>query len=275
LRSNQIPSVPQAALLLLANFLLQYVIHIAIYDLQGLLELTKYQQNALAMLLANGILLATVTHYQNRTYSDLIHPSQSSWFATVVLLAPAVLMLVPGLLLLNQGVFELLMKIWAISKWEEEFFEMFKDGEFTAILYTSVLAPVFEEIVFRGVFLRSFLARYPRWPAIAFSALLFGFAHLNIYQFSLAFPMGLLLGWLFERSHSLIPCITLHVAFNTAAVALNLSFSNEKEPSISDLPTVVWLFFVTAFAAGTWFLVRTLTKKSKASDISSIRKNQL
>jgi membrane protease YdiL (CAAX protease family) len=39
---------------------------------------------------------------------------------------------------------------------------------------------VLEEMLFRGIVLRSFLLLYPRGAAIAGSAILFGFAHLNI-----------------------------------------------------------------------------------------------
>ena len=115
MKEKHFPSAAQAAFLLLANFLLQYVFILTIHDLQGWLNLEKYQQSALASLLANGMWLAAVIHFQNGTYLDLFHPSKSSYIATGILLGPAVVMLVPLLLLVNLGLMEVLVKIWTIS----------------------------------------------------------------------------------------------------------------------------------------------------------------
>ena len=262
MKEKHFPSAAQAAFLLLANFLLQYVFILTIHDLQGWLNLEKYQQSALASLLANGMWLAAVIHFQNGTYLDLFHPSKSSYIATGILLGPAVVMLVPLLLLVNLGLMEVLVKMWTISNWEEEFFGMFRDSSLAVLLSVAVLAPILEEMIFRGVLLRAFLNRYPKWPAIAISALFFGFAHLNIYQFALAFPMGLLLGWLFERSRSLIPCITLHATFNGSTLALNQLFYSDRETTITDFSSTAWFISGVTFAAGAWFLVYVLKTKS-------------
>jgi membrane protease YdiL (CAAX protease family) len=80
------------------------------------------------------------------------------------------------------------------------------------------MAPLLEEMLFRGIVLRGFLLRYARWQAILGSALLFGAAHLNIYQFVVGLVMGTVLGWLYERTRSLIPCIALHAAYNSGTI---------------------------------------------------------
>ena len=238
------PSVPQAALLLLANFLLQYVTYLAILDLQGTLQLDKYQQSALTRLLANGVFLASIVHYSNDSYGKLVHPSKSSWIATAVLLGPAIVMLVPFLTIIALGLYAFLLRIWTISSWEENFFEMFRNASLATIIEVAVLAPIFEEMIFRGILLRAFLTRYPTWPAIAISALFFGFAHLNIYQFFLAFPMGLLLGWLYERSRSLIPSAILHASFNGAQIMFSQN-SPEKsmEVQFTQISSIVCGYF--------------------------------
>lgn len=83
-------------------------------------------------------------------------------------------------------------------------------------------------MLFRGVILRGFLEQYPRPMAIFGSAVLFGAAHLNIYQFVLGVVMGALLGWLYERARSLIPCIALHGVYNTGTVVV-ANFGSDAE----------------------------------------------
>lgn len=82
-----------------------------------------------------------------------------------------------------------------------------------------LLAPVAEELVFRGAALRTLLEWKPerRWLMIVLSALLFALAHVNPAQFIHPFAIGLLLGWMYERTRSVLPGIVYHWANNTAA----------------------------------------------------------
>jgi membrane protease YdiL (CAAX protease family) len=98
--------------------------------------------------------------------------------------------------------------------------------------------------------LRAFLERYPRGLAISYSALYFGAAHLNIYQFFLAFLLGLLLGWLYERSRSLVPCIVLHGALNTTVVVLSATGDSTVNQDPFTVPALAWLAAAIAAAVG-------------------------
>jgi len=82
-----------------------------------------------------------------------------------------------------------------------------------------LLAPVAEELVFRGAALRTLLAWQPerRWLMITLSALLFALAHLNPAQLLHPFAIGLLLGWMYERTGSILPGVVFHWANNTVA----------------------------------------------------------
>ena len=94
-------------------------------------------------------------------------------------------------------------------------------------LVVCILAPLAEEVVFRGAVLRTMLEHWEgskRWTAIIISALLFGLAHMNPAQIPHAFLMGVLLGWLYERSRSLIPCVVLHCANNTIAYLMTAAY---------------------------------------------------
>jgi len=87
-----------------------------------------------------------------------------------------------------------------------------------------ILAPLAEEIVFRGAILRTLLGMVSKknhWVAIMISAAFFGVAHGNVAQFVNALLMGLLLGWMYYRTKSLVPGILMHWVNNTMAYILN------------------------------------------------------
>ena len=86
-----------------------------------------------------------------------------------------------------------------------------------------ILAPLAEEVVFRGAILRTLLgimSKKNHWVAIMISAAIFGLVHANLAQFINALLMGLLLGWMYYRTGSLVPGILLHWVNNTMAYVL-------------------------------------------------------
>lgn len=85
-----------------------------------------------------------------------------------------------------------------------------------------LLAPLCEEIVFRGAILRSLLCstRLSPWMAIGISALLFALVHLNPAQMPHAFVIGILLGWMYWRTGSILPGMAYHWANNSVAYVI-------------------------------------------------------
>ena len=85
-----------------------------------------------------------------------------------------------------------------------------------------LLAPLCEEIVFRGAILRSLLSspRLSPWAAIGISALLFALVHLNPAQMPHAFVIGILLGWMYWRTGSILPGMAYHWANNSVAYVI-------------------------------------------------------
>lgn len=255
------PTIQQSALLLLASFLLQYVVAIALYDYRRSIGLGEHELAALSMLLGNGLLLATVLHFQRRNHRDLLHSATASALATTTLLVPPVLLLVPLITLLDNSLITFLERVFPLSRWEEEAFAHMVAGSVGAVVATCILAPVLEEMLFRGVLLRSFLQQHQRWHAISVSALFFGFAHLNIYQFVLAFWLGLFLGWLYERSRSLIPCIALHGALNSWVV-LSAQGAQGQSDTNAEFSAIAWSASILAASLGAWLLRRFLIGSS-------------
>ncbi len=84
-----------------------------------------------------------------------------------------------------------------------------------ALIVGLVVAPVVEEGIFRGLLLRGLLALGGRpWIHIVFSATLFAAIHFNIWQFVPAFTIGIVFGWLYVRTGSLLLCIVSHAWWN-------------------------------------------------------------
>lgn len=99
-----------------------------------------------------------------------------------------------------------------------------------------IFAPVVEEIVFRGAVLRCLLKGAGRpWVAIAVSALLFALVHFNPAQMPHAFCVGLILGWMYYRTSSLIPGIMMHWVNNTVAYVTCNLYPQTVDSSVTDL----------------------------------------
>ena len=81
------------------------------------------------------------------------------------------------------------------------------------IIYTCLIAPVFEEFLYRGAVLRSF-EKYGRRFSILVSAMLFGLMHGNFYQIFMAAGIGIILGYL-ATEYSIKLTIILHIINNT------------------------------------------------------------
>jgi membrane protease YdiL (CAAX protease family) len=61
---------------------------------------------------------------------------------------------------------------------------------------------------------------------ISLSALLFAVAHMNPAQFVHPFLIGLLLGWMYERTRSVLPGIIFHWINNTVAYLIFHAYPN-------------------------------------------------
>ncbi len=94
-------------------------------------------------------------------------------------------------------------------------------------LSVGLLAPFAEELVFRGAILRSLLQWNSRpWVAIAISAVFFAAAHMNPAQLPHALLIGVLLGWLYYRTNSIVPGMIYHWVNNSVAYVMYNLYPN-------------------------------------------------
>ncbi len=79
------------------------------------------------------------------------------------------------------------------------------------------LAPLTEELLFRGVIYRAFCVILPAGFAVIFQGMLFGSVHSTIIWMTYAFFMGCILGYVRKQTGSTRPCILMHMAFNLSS----------------------------------------------------------
>ncbi len=92
-----------------------------------------------------------------------------------------------------------------------------------AILGTTVVAPVVEELVFRGILLPWLRERVGVWPAVVMTSLIFAGMHRDAWPAPIPlFVLAMFLGALAARTCSLVGPIVLHATFNAANMLLLL-----------------------------------------------------
>ena len=94
-----------------------------------------------------------------------------------------------------------------------------------------LLAPLAEELVFRGAVLKSLLQwKQNPWVGIVISAILFALIHMNPAQMPHAFLVGLLLGWMYWRTDSIVPGVVYHWVNNSVAYII---YNIYPDPSLT------------------------------------------
>ena len=86
--------------------------------------------------------------------------------------------------------------------------------ELMAFLAVVILAPIAEELLFRGIIFRMLEKHWSEIAAIIVSALFFGIYHMNLMQAIYVLPIGLLLGYTAYKCKSVLPCILIHMINN-------------------------------------------------------------
>ena len=143
------------------------------------------------------------TQYENKSYYPLIFiPAMfafAMWGSNITTCINYILQLLFG-----AGEIQNVMEAIAPSS--------FSVGVVT-LIFTAFVAPIFEEMIYRHLLLRS-LKPIGDTPAIIISALVFGLAHGNFDQFAYAFLSGIIFGLMAVRYDTIIPGMVLHLINN-------------------------------------------------------------
>jgi uncharacterized protein len=78
----------------------------------------------------------------------------------------------------------------------------------------TIMAPIFEEILFRGFLLPSLTRYFSNWSAILLSSFLFALVHLSLSEVLPLMMLGIILAFVYTRTQNLLAPILLHGLWN-------------------------------------------------------------
>ena len=237
------PNLKQSIWLLVLYILIVVGLAILVSIIGAIIDEPLYENNYLTRLVSLVsfiLILCYVSHQTGRTWTDMLPLAIKNidydwrmWFSV-------------GLSIFGLWIIitELDNAVISVLPMPEEIQDLFHQvfGKKTSYLYllfsTVVIAPLTEEIVHRGIILKGLLAHGSQNRAVIWSAVLFGLAHLNPWQFPVAFILGLVFAYWVIQARSLWPAILGHALNNLISVTL-LHFDVPGFPVSEDINVVV------------------------------------
>jgi membrane protease YdiL (CAAX protease family) len=126
-------------------------------------------------------------------------------------------------------------------------------------LNACIFGPIMEEICFRGLVLEGLLkTRCRPWLAILISALLFALLHGLGANFVTAMLFGILVGWLYWRTGSIIPGIIIHITNNSLTA---IDISNQT----NTFHLIILVVCLSSLAYGVWWFWKKSINDSATS----------
>jgi membrane protease YdiL (CAAX protease family) len=117
-----------------------------------------------------------------------------------------------------------------------DFIDQLFNQNFWGVLFTiGVVAPVVEELLFRGVILDGLQIRYSVRTAVMVSSALFGLTHILPHAVVNAFLLGFFFAWLKLKTGSLRLCIIAHALYNSVPLILS-EYVNVQIPGFNTTP---------------------------------------
>src|SRR6266545_490733 len=218
-RSNDYPGFWHAVLLCLIFIALQFVliIPVAIFDALFKSRLVAHPAvlgivnlSACALVVTTGWLIGRPAMSEVCALRRVSGPALAS-----VIVASA------GAIIVLSEVDNLVQFVLPAPDWIVRIFnELSAPSEhfWASVFLLVIVAPLTEEVMFRGLILRAFLQRFRVGAAFLLSSMLFGLVHLNPWQFVSASALGLLFAWWYARTRSLIPSVLGHALVNATVV---------------------------------------------------------
>lgn len=210
-----------------------------------------------------GLLISEVLAFAILWAFRLFKPSELFGNISPAILLTSVLLIVTSMFALNLVNSALDLP----NSMAEQFAEMAKS--IPAAISIILFGPIIEEIVFRRIIISDTLKFSGRsWIAITVSAVMFGVIHINPAQMAFAFLVGFILGWVYVRTRSLLPCLIGHIINNTEAyIELRLCddgsiLSNDEK--FYQYPLYLAIFIACCVAAV--ILATVLVRQTAAKD---------
>ena len=134
-----------------------------------------------------------------------------------------------------------------------------------AVVTMALFAPIVEEMMFRGAIQGYLMRRCSNaWMGIIITAIIFGAIHMNPQQMVYATLLGIIFGWIYYRTRSLLPVIVGHVLNNSVAVASMKIWGTEDIEAISTDDKMIIVPFMLLIVAALVPLVIKINRKLPA-----------
>lgn len=132
---------------------------------------------------------------------------------------------------------------------EETFIAM--SGNPLGIISLALTGPLLEELLFRGA-IQGYLQEktHRPWVAIVAASLIFGVVHMNPAQIPFATLLGMIFGWLYYRTGSMLPGIVGHILNNSLACINMVLYGNATIEEQMSTPLAMWAWATVAIVAG-------------------------
>ena len=127
------------------------------------------------------------------------------------------------------------------------------------VIMSLIIAPIGEETLMRGFIYPILRRKLSTTSTIVSTTLLFAILHGNLVQIILTIPLGIALGYLYERTHNLLACISMHMLFNGVALLLPSVHVGRLDAVAAALLIVIML--------GLWMCAPRIQAKHRADQL--------
>ncbi|MDD6402095.1 type II CAAX endopeptidase family protein [Clostridium sp. SM-530-WT-3G] len=141
------------------------------------------------------------------------------------------------------------------------------------ILYTCIIAPIFEEVIFRGFILKSMM-KYGNLTAAIVSSIMFSMFHLNLVQFINPILMGIIFCFITIKSNSIKSSIIAHM-FNNSLIMFTSVLGLLNNPTIEGIYSFIYFslgFIAFYMFVKTYFRDFLVTLSDNNTELSILKK---
>ena len=139
------------------------------------------------------------------------------------------------------------------------------------VIYIMILAPIAEELIFRGTLLKK-LRVFGDKTAIIYTAIAFGLFHCNIAQIPFAITAGLILAYTVVKTNNIVYSIILHMILNGLSVALTILLKGNQYIIIM---LIMLLIFACIILTLIFVSIKLSNKEVKIENESKYEKKNL
>lgn len=215
-------TISSLVLILLGSFVLFKWANISIFDSNVLQEPPLYINVSMAAIEGGALLLSIYIfgiRRRNLSWRDLgLNPTSYKWILIAIILVVLFIPIIAAIAMLIQYILGLPFENPQLDFLLPDQFSW--TGALGMLVLGGIIVPFAEELFFRGVIYQWLRDKAGIWIGILGSSIIFGLVHGDLSVAGATFVMGIVLAWIFERSNSLWPSVTIHIVNNSIKIFL-------------------------------------------------------